>query len=168
MPSLLLSFWNNYMLHSPWLLQSGFWISCGRALNHRTLLWPDHAYFKTSEGVISVPFKRMIWEAKGCSLETMAFYAGGIFRILKMLYRCLYFHPHVTKTEQGTASILSAGSALRLKLMDTVDILLFALRNDFFFIWSEKLDLIPSSSSSRLENLGFRLQSKILGWDLKK
>lgn len=167
MPSLLLSFWNNYMLHSPWHLQSGFWISSKRPLNCRTLLWLDHAYFETLEVVFSIPFKRMIWGTKGCTLESTVFYAGGVnSRFCKF---CMGICIHMRqKAEQCAASTLSAGSALGVELMDTVAILLLALSAKTFFIWSEKIDLIPYSRNSRWESLGLRLQSKVLGWDLKK
>jgi len=54
----LLSFWSNYTLHSPQHSWAGFWISCGRDCNHRTLLCLDQAYFKTSGG----GHQRRLWK----------------------------------------------------------------------------------------------------------
>lgn len=145
MPSLLLSFWNNYTLHCPWHLQLGFWASCGRAVNHRTLLSLDHAYFKTSEVAVSNPFKGMIWGTKDCTLESTVLYAGSVYSgfCKCCVGACICIHMWQKLTEQCTASTLSAGSALGVELMDTVDILLLALSAERFFYLNWKTGFDP-------------------------
>lgn len=91
-----------------------------------------------------------------------------IFRVLQILHRYQCLHAHETKTEQCTANKLSGDSALGVELMDTVAILLLVLSTEMFFIWTEELDLTPYSKNSTWEILGLRLQSKVLGWYLKK
>lgn len=57
--------------------------------------------------------------------------------------------------------------ALPVELMVTADIPLLALSTERFWVWTEKLDLVPHSSSPRWQSIGFRLQPNKRGWDLE-